>query len=237
MSGCPTSRILTNETGQCSAVATWTTPIATDNCNASLPVTCVPPSGSRFSKGSTLVSCSTADGAGNSGFCLFVVTVVDREAPQLSDCPADVSVVAEAGNCTAIVSWAPPTALDRCDGPVAVTCVPASGSVFNVGHTPVICTARDATNNSATCSFTVTVKPHPNDVPVLDILLQGPAHETVVVSWLRICSDLYQLEEASDLNSTTAWVPVVDPITLEGDRFVLRRSAALPARCYRLRFR
>src|SRR6185295_2025074 len=38
-----------------------------------------------------------------------------------------------------------------------VICVPPSGSPFPVGATPVQCTARDASGNSASCSFTVTV--------------------------------------------------------------------------------
>jgi hypothetical protein len=36
-------------------------------------------------------------------------------------------------------------------------CVPPSGSTFQVGATPVICTARDAANNSGTCQFEVMV--------------------------------------------------------------------------------
>jgi GEVED domain/HYR domain/Lectin C-type domain/Secretion system C-terminal sorting domain len=47
------------------------------------------------------------------------------------------------------------TATDNCGAQVSVT--PASGSVFTVGTTTVNATATDASGNSASCSFTVTV--------------------------------------------------------------------------------
>jgi hypothetical protein len=40
----------------------------------------------------------------------------------------------------------------------AVSCRPASGSVFKVGRTVVTCTATDASQNTATASFPVVVK-------------------------------------------------------------------------------
>jgi lysophospholipase L1-like esterase len=41
--------------------------------------------------------------------------------------------------------------------PVAVTCAPASGSAFPLGATTVTCTATDAANQTARCTFAVTV--------------------------------------------------------------------------------
>jgi xanthine/CO dehydrogenase XdhC/CoxF family maturation factor len=49
------------------------------------------------------------------------------------------------------------TAADAVDGDVAPTCVPASGSMFGFGTTPVQCTASDSASNPVTGSFTVTV--------------------------------------------------------------------------------
>jgi lysophospholipase L1-like esterase len=43
------------------------------------------------------------------------------------------------------------------DPPVAVTCAPASGSTFPAGPTTVTCTATDAANQTARCTFVVTV--------------------------------------------------------------------------------
>ena len=45
--------------------------------------------------------------------------------------------------------------------PVSIACTPPSGSVFNVGSTTVGCSARDAKNQTASCSFSVTVTAPP----------------------------------------------------------------------------
>jgi hypothetical protein len=50
------------------------------------------------------------------------------------------------------------TATDDFDGPVAVSCKPASGSRFKIGRTTVTCSAADNAGNTATARFTVTVK-------------------------------------------------------------------------------
>jgi hypothetical protein len=50
-----------------------------------------------------------------------------------------------------------PTATDDLDAFVAVTCMPASGSVFPLGNSGVTCTAQDVAGNVSTASFTVRV--------------------------------------------------------------------------------
>jgi len=49
------------------------------------------------------------------------------------------------------------SARDAVDGPVAISCAPASGATFPLGPTTVACTARDAAGNVATGGFVVTV--------------------------------------------------------------------------------
>jgi hypothetical protein len=51
------------------------------------------------------------------------------------------------------------TAVDNVDGPVAVTCTPASGTTFKVGATPVTCTAADKKGNKRSVMITITVNP------------------------------------------------------------------------------
>lgn len=69
------------------------------------------------------------------------------------------SITAEAtGPDGARVSWDSPTAADTVDGSVPVTCAPASGSIFPLGHTTVICTSTDSHGNTGQASFTVTVQ-------------------------------------------------------------------------------
>ncbi|HKQ06687.1 MAG TPA: HYR domain-containing protein [Blastocatellia bacterium] len=57
-----------------STVVNFPPPTATDNC-AGVTTTCTPPSGSMFSVGTTSVSCTAMDAAGNMASCGFAVTV------------------------------------------------------------------------------------------------------------------------------------------------------------------
>jgi hypothetical protein len=58
-----------------SAVATYATPAATDLVDTSVTVTCTPVSGSTFNAGSTSVTCSATDHAGNTSTSSFKVNV------------------------------------------------------------------------------------------------------------------------------------------------------------------
>ena len=89
--------------------------------------------------------------------CTFKVTVNDTQPPTIT-CPANIAVAA-ASSCPPATSRTvnfTVTATDNCPG-VTVVCSPASGSIFPIGTTSVTCTATDASGNTATCSFTVTV--------------------------------------------------------------------------------
>jgi len=57
----------------------------------------------------------------------------------------------------AVVTYPPPTTTSNCPTNASVTCTPASGSVFTLGPTTVICRATNSCRQSATCRFTVTV--------------------------------------------------------------------------------
>src|SRR5439155_10226979 len=108
-----------------------------------------------FAKGTTTVTCTATDAAGNSSSCTFTITVNDTEKPTLS-CPANFTRGTDPGKCSAVVNYPAPTAGDNC-GVATLVCDPPSGSTFAKGTTPVTCTATDAAGNSSTCTFTVTV--------------------------------------------------------------------------------
>ena len=144
-------------TGPAGAAATYAA-TAEDNLEGPLTVTFSIPSGSAFALGTTEVTATATDGAGNTASATFKVTVRDTTAPTLS-CPADIVVAAAPGASTAAVGF-DPTASDAVSA-VNVTGSPASGSAFAVGVTTVNVTAKDAAGNTNTCSFTVTVKSAP----------------------------------------------------------------------------
>jgi hypothetical protein len=86
------------------------------------------------------------------------------------------------------------TATDTIDGPVPVSCTPASGAVFPMGTTEVKCTARDSRQNTATAHFTVTVvdtmPPSIEQVTPSPGLLWPPNGHPRLVTFLVSASDL-----------------------------------------------
>jgi hypothetical protein len=166
---CPANIMQSTAANQCTAAVDYTLPAITDNCpcdenmkrlqapsgGSGCSVTCTPPPGSSFPKGTTTVTCTATDAAGNTGSCTFTVTVNDTQAPTLT-CPANLSQSTDPNQCSATVSYTTPTASDNCPGATA-SCNPASGSSFAKGTTTVTCTATDAAGNTGSCTFTVTV--------------------------------------------------------------------------------
>ena len=128
---------------------------ASDAVDGPVAVVCDHGSGDTFALGATAVSCSATDAAGNAAFGTFNVTVGDATGPTLVGMPGNISVTTSNGG--GAVSYTPPTATDAADPSPNVVCSPASGSTFAVGSTDVTCAATDATGNSTSAGFNVTV--------------------------------------------------------------------------------
>ena len=73
--------------------------------------------------------------------------------------PVSNVTVAASSAAGAIVTFPSPTATDNVDPNPIATAAPTSGSLFQHGETTVVVTATDASGNSATTTFTVTVEP------------------------------------------------------------------------------
>jgi PKD repeat protein len=149
---CPANIVSATDPDRCTAKVPFA-PTATDNCPG-VTSACVPPSGSTFAVGMTIVNCVATDAAGNTNKCSFTVTVNDTQPPSIT-CPANIVSATDPDQCTAKVPFAA-TATDNCPGVTSV-CTPPSGSTFAVGMTIVNCVATDAAGNTNKCSFTVTV--------------------------------------------------------------------------------
>jgi hypothetical protein len=121
-----------------------------------LPV-CTPAVGAFVALGTTQVDCTVTDGGGQTASGSFDLTVVDTTAPSLSDVPTSFELTT-GSTLGATVTYALPTATDVVDPAPTVTCDPASGSLLPIGTTVVGCTATDASGNTASASFDVTVR-------------------------------------------------------------------------------
>src|SRR4029077_15339232 len=72
ISNCPTNITKNTDAGLCTAVATWTAPMATDNCTGvTISQTAGPVSGSAFPKGTTTVTYTATDTSGHTATCSF----------------------------------------------------------------------------------------------------------------------------------------------------------------------
>jgi hypothetical protein len=117
---------------------------------------CDPAAGGVLPVGTTRVTCTVTDRAGESDSDSFDVKVVDTTKPTLVGMPDDISVTTtDPGGRN--VTFALPSANDIVDASPTVGCSPDSGSHFDVDTTTVTCTATDSEGNSRTSSFRVTV--------------------------------------------------------------------------------
>lgn len=122
------------------------TPVASGSVNTATP-------------GTYTITYTATDAAGNSSTATRAVNVSDDDAPTFSGIPTPMTIEATSA-AGAIVTYTNPTANDNVDGDVSanVVCTPASGGTFSMGVTTVSCSVRDAANNAANTSFTVTVQ-------------------------------------------------------------------------------
>ncbi len=127
---------------------------ASDLVDGEVEVSCAPASGSTFPLGETNVSCSAADANGNAASGSFKVNVVDTTPPVLTLPDSFVVEATAPGGAVAVYSA---SAYDLVDGPVAVSCAPASGAFFALGANVVSCAATDSAGNTATDNFTIMV--------------------------------------------------------------------------------
>ncbi len=160
LSGCPSNITQDTDEGEAGADVTWIEPTATDNCtvSGSLTWTKSHTPGSFFNVGTTTVTYTATDAAGNISLqCSFTVTISDNEFPEIT-CPTNINVNNDSGDCGAIVTYTAPVGTDNFPGASTSQIAGlASGSEFPVGITTNTYRVTDAFGNHTDCSFTVTV--------------------------------------------------------------------------------
>eukprot|EP00057_Strongylocentrotus_purpuratus_P018227 XP_011672701.1 PREDICTED: uncharacterized protein LOC105442361 [Strongylocentrotus purpuratus] len=182
---CPSDQNVTLDSGNATAVVTWTPPSATDN-SGNQTLTSTHNSGEYFPLGNNPVTYTSTDSAGNTGTCTFFVVVSDNENPVINVCPSDQNVTLDSGNATAVVTWTPPSATDN-SGNQTLTSTHNSGEYFPLGNNPVTYTSTDSAGNTGTCTFFVVVSDNEN--PVINVcpsdqnVTLDSGNATAVVTW------------------------------------------------------
>jgi hypothetical protein len=139
--------------------------------------------------GAYVLTYAVSDPSGNTATATRTVTVVDTTPPVLTVPPDTVLEAAGPGGTVHAFSA---TAADLVDAAPTVVCLPPSGSTFGVGEITVNCTATDASGNSATGAFTVTIvdtTPPVLTVPA-DIVLEATGLLTPVSLGTATATDL-----------------------------------------------
>jgi gliding motility-associated-like protein len=174
---CPANITNSTDAGVCTANITVPAPVAADNCTVASVVNSFNGTNNAsgvYPSGTTNVLWTVTDGVGNTATCTMTVTVNDDENPVITACAANVSINADAGSCSAIVTNAAlgtPTANDNCL--IASITNNHSSTTYPVGTTTIVWTVTDASGNSAICNQTVTVLD--NSAPVINC----PAEQTL----------------------------------------------------------
>ncbi len=99
-------------------------------------------------------------GATSTATCNFSVSVIaDPSPPLFVHCPPNITVNGALVNgvCTGNAFWSNPITSDNCPNQLTTLSSHGCGAPFSGGLTTVTYTSTDASNNTATCSFTVTV--------------------------------------------------------------------------------
>ncbi|HIC14773.1 MAG TPA: HYR domain-containing protein, partial [Gemmatimonadetes bacterium] len=183
--GLPLDITVSNDPGLCGASVSWTEPTASDNCDdVSLDASHQP--GVFFPVGSTDVFYTAVDIYGNVFSDKFKVIVIDDEAPALVGLPSDMTLTAEAGLCSATVSWEVVTSTDNCEVE-SLTSDHQSGETFPVGTTEVTYETTDIHGNSTSGGFFITITDDENpefvDLPERVTVPNEPGICSAAVSW------------------------------------------------------
>ncbi|XP_033625617.1 hyalin-like isoform X1 [Asterias rubens] len=169
----------------CSNCGTWLEPTATDDSGEPPMVSSTHQPGFPFSAGSTTVTYTFTDAAGNQAECSFQVFRLEGPVdmpPVISGCPSDITLPLD----VTIANWTEPSAMDDTGVQPIVTKSHERGSNFTEGNTTVSYVYTDQAGNSAICSFLVivtfdTLPPVISDCPSDIVLPLG----MTVANWIE----------------------------------------------------
>ncbi len=140
----------------CFAIVNYDLPTATDNCEViSIELVSGGESGSPFPVGENTITYKATDANYNTSICSFTITVVDDLAPT-AVCQ-DINLYLDAlGNATLTADMIDGGSSDNC-GTLVLTADMTEFNCSNLGDNTVTLTVTDGSNNSASCTATVTV--------------------------------------------------------------------------------
>lgn len=152
---CPADISIDLAAGECEKAVSWVAPTATDKCGDATISSDVQ-SGAIFQTGTTTVTYTAKDAAGNATTCAFKVRVKDTRPPIINSCPTNIVVQLPLNKCDTVLTWSKPVASDNCKLDTLFSNI-QPGTKFKPGETQITYTASDKSGNTATCFFTAVV--------------------------------------------------------------------------------
>ena len=204
----PANVTASNAPDMASAVVNFLPPTTAGTC---APITCTPPSGSTFSIGTTLVTCSSPTSPPVKGS--FTVTVKDTQPPTVA-VPANMTVGTDPGK-----PWATPvfsiTVSDNVPGPgFGAVCNHVPASIFPIGTTTVTCVGFDGAGNRTISAFDVTV--NDTEPPVFDPISPVIAEVAPGATTGRLDYSLPKAHDNSGLKPAVSCTPAPDAVVALG---------------------
>ena len=175
--------------------------------------------GATFPVGTTTVTWTATDAAGNVTSCTITILVNDTEAPSFVNCPEDVTFTVGlfSDDCESGAIWATPIATDNCGVTVTQTGGPAQDSILAVGLYEIEYTATDDAGNAVTCTFNINVIDTEDPVIVCpgNVVINNTDANTCM--WTSPLSSLTPLLANSNCDYTITWsVTNPDMTTVSG---------------------
>jgi len=169
---CPTEITVTADTGKNFVIVNYDEATAIDNCDNDVEIEKTEglDSGSEFPIGDSEIEFTATDDSGNISTCTFTITVKasddEENTPPVITCPENVILENEEGECGATINYQLPQVSDAEDDDLEPELIsgPASGDFVEVGTYTVTFRVTDSEDESAQCSFTVTVEDTENPV-------------------------------------------------------------------------
>ncbi|XP_038074659.1 mucin-3A-like isoform X2 [Patiria miniata] len=168
------------------AVVSWTPPNVTDNSGGTVTVDASHMPGMAFDIGVTTVTLDATDDSGNMESCVFNVTVVDEQRPNVT-CPSGFTLYTDPQSNVSTGGWSlPDDAFDNSGVFTATSSLdptePLAVSNHHVSYTVV-----DAAGNDINCDFYITVldneDPYFEPCPASMTFQTDPQQNTANVTW------------------------------------------------------
>ena len=149
------------------------------------------PTGSLFPIGSTLMTVTAYDAAGNHSSKSFTVTIKDTTAPVVTATNITVEATQSSGFKTASASFTPAVTWSDASGSVTLSYTKSVGTVLPFGNTTVTVTATDGSGNHSSATFTVTVQDHTAPVlaPLPNLTLEATSSAGAKATYSPSASD------------------------------------------------